>query len=163
MMGRELERQMSVQDTISAERKEILFKRFRIPPYCRHDDRRAFGLKSLTLRVALHPSDIDQHFDVRVMIAIDAGDNSRDKPPPVHEIGCQDNDENWRSGFQRRHANISFQSVAVTPQQIEEWNLPSRPTKRTDSRAKRFGYSESVELDAIEPHQLRALVEGAIT
>jgi len=36
----------------------------------------------------------------------------------------------------------------VTPEQITEWNLPSRPTKATDTRAKGFK-GDSVELDAI--------------
>jgi hypothetical protein len=56
---------------------------------------------------------------------------------------------------------IHFERLAVLPDQIEEWELPSRPTKMTDSRAKGFG-DISVELDAIEPDVLRALVEEAI-
>jgi hypothetical protein len=59
-------------------------------------------------------------------------------------------------------AEIQFQRVAVTTEQITEWNLPARPTKQTDTRAKRFGSQESVELDAIEPKHLRQLVEDAI-
>ena len=43
-----------------------------------------------------------------------------------------------------------------------EWNLPTRPTKRSDSRARSFGSSVSVELDAIDPRRLRSLVERAI-
>jgi hypothetical protein len=58
-------------------------------------------------------------------------------------------------------AEIHFERIAVTPEQIREWNLPTRPTKTTDTRAKGFG-NISVELDAIEPHQLRRLVENAI-
>lgn len=58
-------------------------------------------------------------------------------------------------------ADITFERVAVTLEQITAWDLPSRPTKATDSRAKNFG-TISVELDAIEPGQLRDLVEGAI-
>jgi len=58
-------------------------------------------------------------------------------------------------------AEIYFERVAVTREQITAWNLPTRPTKKTDSRAKNFG-DVSVELDAIEPDQLRDLVEQAI-
>jgi hypothetical protein len=58
-------------------------------------------------------------------------------------------------------ADITFERIAVNPDQIAAWNLPSRPTKQTDSRAKNFG-AESVELDAIEPNQLRDIVTGAI-
>jgi hypothetical protein len=59
-------------------------------------------------------------------------------------------------------AEIIFERIAVTPEQIEDWDLPSRPTKASDSRAKSFGSNLSVELDAIEPNQLRALVGEAI-
>jgi len=57
--------------------------------------------------------------------------------------------------------DITFTRLAVLPEQIEEWALPTRPTKRTDTRAKSFG-QHSVELDAIPPDRLRLLVEGAI-
>jgi hypothetical protein len=59
-------------------------------------------------------------------------------------------------------ANIVFERVAVTEQQIADWDLPTRPTKASDTRAKRFGSNLSVELDAIEPNQLRALVQETI-
>lgn len=58
-------------------------------------------------------------------------------------------------------AEIHFQRIAVTMEQIDAWRLPSRPTKTTDSRAKGFG-DISVELDAIEPQRLRDLVESFI-
>ena len=47
-------------------------------------------------------------------------------------------------------AEIHFERVAVTPDQILAWDLPTRPTKATDSRAKRWTGGDSVELDAIE-------------
>jgi hypothetical protein len=59
-------------------------------------------------------------------------------------------------------AEIHFKRLAVNPDQIKRWNLPSRPTKQSDSRAKKFGRRRSVELDAIHPDQLRDLVERAI-
>ena len=59
-------------------------------------------------------------------------------------------------------ADIRFERLAVKPEQIETWNLPSRPTKTTDSRAKKFGTQDSVELDAIPPAVLRKLVEDTI-
>jgi hypothetical protein len=59
-------------------------------------------------------------------------------------------------------AEIYFERIAVTPEQIAEWDLPMRPTKASDTRAKAFGSSLSVELDAIEPNQLRQLVQEAI-
>jgi hypothetical protein len=58
-------------------------------------------------------------------------------------------------------AKIYFYRLAVTEAQISAWNLPTRPTKATDTRSKNFG-SISVELDAIEPNLLRTLVTAAI-
>ena len=58
-------------------------------------------------------------------------------------------------------AEIHFQRVAVTPQQITELNLPTRPTKRSDSRSCRFE-GGSVEVDAIPPKTLRDLARRCI-
>jgi hypothetical protein len=58
-------------------------------------------------------------------------------------------------------ADIYFERIAVTPDQIMAWSLPTRPTKASDSRAKSFG-ALSVELDAVAPDQLRDLVREAI-
>jgi hypothetical protein len=59
-------------------------------------------------------------------------------------------------------AAVTFERVAVTPQQIEELALPTRPTKKTDSRSKGFE-GDSVEVDAIKPATLRRMVEECIT
>ena len=56
---------------------------------------------------------------------------------------------------------IIFSHVAVTTAQVRRWQLPSRPTKKSDSRAKDFE-GESVELDAILPSDLRQLVTDCI-
>jgi hypothetical protein len=58
-------------------------------------------------------------------------------------------------------AEIHFERVAVRPEQIEAWSLPTRPTKKTDSRSKDFE-GESVEVDAIPPQQLRQLTRECI-
>jgi hypothetical protein len=58
-------------------------------------------------------------------------------------------------------AEIHFERVAVTSDQIREWNLPTRPTKQSDSRSKGFD-GESVELDAIPAGKLRDLVRDCI-
>jgi hypothetical protein len=58
-------------------------------------------------------------------------------------------------------AEITFEHIAVTPAQIDELTLPTRPTKRSDSRAKSFD-GESVEVDAIPAPTLRHLVEDRI-
>ena len=59
-------------------------------------------------------------------------------------------------------ASIVMNHVAVTEAQVSEWGLPSRPTKRTDSRAKNWE-GDSVELDAIHPEELRSLVTDCIS
>jgi hypothetical protein len=58
-------------------------------------------------------------------------------------------------------AEIYFKRIAVTEGQIWFWNLPTRPTKNTDTRAKNF-VDLSVELDTIEPRELRHIVQSAI-
>jgi hypothetical protein len=59
------------------------------------------------------------------------------------------------------HAEIHFERIGVTPYQISEWRLPTRPTKQSDTRSKGFG-DISVELDAIAPDTLRGLVKLCI-
>ena len=56
---------------------------------------------------------------------------------------------------------LHFERLAVTEQQIAEWRLPTRPTKRTDTRAAQFR-GRSVEVDAIPAEQLRGIVRHAI-
>lgn len=56
---------------------------------------------------------------------------------------------------------LKFTRIAVTPKQIERYSLPTRPTKRTDTRAASFD-GESVEVDAIPPNELRAIVRRSI-
>ena len=60
---------------------------------------------------------------------------------------------------------VNVQRLAVKREQIDEWGLPARPTKTSDSRARRFVSEHgtgSVELDAIPPATLRALVRDGI-
>jgi hypothetical protein len=57
--------------------------------------------------------------------------------------------------------DLHFERVAVNRDQVEEMGLPTRPTKKTDSRSKNFD-GESVEVDAIEPDELRRLCEECI-
>lgn len=57
--------------------------------------------------------------------------------------------------------NVDFRRVAVTPDQIERHQLPTRPTKRTSSHARGFE-GESVEIDAMEPATIKQLVHESI-
>jgi hypothetical protein len=58
-------------------------------------------------------------------------------------------------------AEIHVERAAVTPEQIEEWNLPQRPTKETDTRSRGF-VGGSVDVDAISPSSLTDLTTGLI-
>jgi hypothetical protein len=57
---------------------------------------------------------------------------------------------------------IVFEQIAVTERQIADWQLPTRPAKKSDPQASTFG-DIAVELDAIDPVRLVGLVEDAIT
>lgn len=62
-------------------------------------------------------------------------------------------------------ANINYKYIGVTPEQIDNWKLPSHFVNKKDSRAKRFQDefgSEVVELDSLSPDQLRGVVREAI-
>lgn len=53
-----------------------------------------------------------------------------------------------------------FEKLAVNPDQIQEFNLPTRPTKKSN-HSKGFE-GESVEIDALDPKFLQKLVRDAI-
>jgi hypothetical protein len=91
------------------------------------------------------------------------------KPAVVYQLGDHDPSgvAAW-THIQRRlqdfasDVEITFERLAVIPEQIETYSLPTRPTKIIDSRAKNFD-GESVEVDAIPTSILRSIVEDAIT
>lgn len=58
-------------------------------------------------------------------------------------------------------ADIRFEQLAVTLDQVREMELEGRPTKQTDSRAANFE-GDSYEVESIPPDELRRLVEKAI-
>jgi hypothetical protein len=87
----------------------------------------------------------------------------------VYQLGDHDPSgvDAWRS-FEEKvrgfvpDADAVFERLAVTPEQIHTLNLPTRPTKSTDTRSRGFT-GESVEVDAIPAPVLRQIVEDAIT
>ena len=93
----------------------------------------------------------------------------REKPTYIYYLGDHDPSGIWiprkiEQGL-REHvpeAEIHFIKLAVTSEQIKALGLPSRPTKRTDSRAKGFE-GDSVELDSIPASTLKELVRTVIT
>jgi hypothetical protein len=80
-----------------------------------------------------------------------------DYDPSGKDIPANTQQKLWDFG-----ARFQFEQVAVLPWQIEQWDLPTRPTKQSDSRAKSWD-GDSVELDAIPVARLRLLVEEVIT
>jgi hypothetical protein len=60
------------------------------------------------------------------------------------------------------HCTIDFKRIAVLPEHIEQFNLPTRPTKQTDTRARNWDGDGCVELDAMSPSDMRDLVIEAI-
>lgn len=101
---------------------------------------------------------------------------SRGKPTFVYQLGDHDPSglDAWRSfkdgvleflpdrlGGLARTEMFVPERLAVTPAQIEDLQLQTRPTKRSDSRARDF-VGESVEVDAIPAATLRQIVRDAI-
>jgi hypothetical protein len=68
--------------------------------------------------------------------------------------------------IRRSHpTEVRVERLAVNRRQIDDYRLPTRPTKTTDSRARKFVREHgtgSVELDAIPPAVLRGLVRENI-
>ncbi len=94
--------------------------------------------------------------------------NSYGKTTFVYQLGDHDPSgvDAWRSFGERVRAfaagaAVQFERIAVTPEQIVRWDLLTRPTKASDSRAAKFA-GESVEVDAIPASTLRATVRAAI-
>ncbi|MGI8578522.1 MAG: hypothetical protein ACR2KG_11575 [Nocardioidaceae bacterium] len=92
-----------------------------------------------------------------------------DKPTFVYQLGDHDPSgvAAWEHVQRRLHVfapdiEITFERIAVTPAQMEELALPTRPTKTTDSRSKGFA-GESVEVDAVPTSTLRQIVNDAIS
>ena len=100
----------------------------------------------------------------------EAGEHIRGVDKPAHLYLLTDHDPSGRASARDVARKLrdflpgfpcTVERVAVTEEQIARWNLPTRPTKTTDSRSKGFA-GESVELDAIPPATLRALVRACI-
>jgi len=67
--------------------------------------------------------------------------------------------------FERLGYEATLDKVALTPEQIQKYQLISAPCKKTDSMAKGWiaGHGDNVyELDALEPNVLREIVDNSI-
>ena len=69
--------------------------------------------------------------------------------------------EQWCPPNDAREYPFVFSRLAVTREQIQQWALPSRPTKPS-THASDWEGGDSVELDAVPPDTLRALVRSII-
>jgi hypothetical protein len=99
------------------------------------------------------------------------------KPTVIYQLGDHDPSgvDAWRATQERLQefcrmqfdddpdgAHLEFERLAVTPEQIADMQLPTRPTKSSDTRAKGFD-GNSIEVDAIPSPTLRSIVADAIT
>jgi hypothetical protein len=91
-----------------------------------------------------------------------------DKPAVIYQLG--DHDPSGLAAWEHTRAKLEefapeidmeFHRLAVTLDQIEEYELPTRPTKKSDTRAAKF-VGESVEVDAMPSTALRTIVRDAI-
>ena len=57
---------------------------------------------------------------------------------------------------------VKWVHCGLNEEHIARWHLPTRPTKKSDSRAAKFGDERSVELDAVSPDKLKIWVENEI-
>ena len=124
--------------------------------------------------------DVTNEFDVPLMVSRgyssitflkDSAEiiDDRGKPAFIYHFGDWDpSGQDAADNIERRlrefapDAEIYFRKIAVTPAQIAQWDLPTRPTKASDSRAAAWAGGDSVELDAIDPNTLRNLVRACI-
>lgn len=60
--------------------------------------------------------------------------------------------------------NLTIKRIALTEEQVEQYNLPHDKTKikKEDARSKKYKYNIAVELDALQPDLLEELVEESI-
>lgn len=87
-----------------------------------------------------------------------------DKPTYIYQLGDHDKAgvDAWNKTQERLRdlvpadIDLHFERIAVTPSQIQQWTLQTRPDK-TGS-----GFGECVEVDAIDSNTLRGLVSEAI-
>ena len=90
-----------------------------------------------------------------------------DKPAYVYHFGDYDPSgvdaaNKIELGLLKHGADVYFERVAITEEQIETLKLPTCETKKSDPRSSRWGNKPSVELDAMPAPDLRKLVRQCI-
>lgn len=74
----------------------------------------------------------------------------------------QDIPRSLEENIQKMGSNVQVEHVMLHVEQIEELGLPGVPPKGTDSRTANWEGAEAVELDAVNPTELRQRVADAI-
>jgi hypothetical protein len=95
---------------------------------------------------------------------------ARGKPTIVYYFGDHDASgrcmsDKLEAQLSEHGAKIELYRVALNPDQIARYSLPTRPGKKTDSRHARFAAvygDDCVELDALPPDVLSAMVRRCI-
>lgn len=59
--------------------------------------------------------------------------------------------------------DLEVRRICLNEEQVLEWGLPPAPTKDTDSRSAHWTGIGQVELDAVKPEKLMAMLEDAIS
>jgi hypothetical protein len=57
----------------------------------------------------------------------------------------------------------SVERITLTQEQVDKWNLPYAPVKKSDTRSANWQAKGSVEMDAIDPAVLKKLIRDNIT
>lgn len=75
---------------------------------------------------------------------------------------CMEDDALFRWEVAAQTDWLVFERLALTAEQVEQYELPARPPKASDSRTANFTGKGSVEVEALPVDVLNALVEDAI-
>ena len=93
------------------------------------------------------------------------------KPTHVYYFGDHDPSGWWIANKLEQRirdfgADVRVRHMAVHPFQVEDWGLPTRQAKKSDSRLRgflqRFGSDSCTELDAVPPNVLQGYVRHCI-
>jgi hypothetical protein len=70
--------------------------------------------------------------------------------------------DSLEASYEMFGAGVQFRRVGINKEHIDSMNLSTRPTKKTDTRAKNFNDDRSVELDAVSPNDFKQWVETEV-
>ena len=104
------------------------------------------------------PSGVDIYRDVEETLRLYAF--ARQFGAPVTTCRRLVSDRDYRLGSTTDW--LSFERLALTPDQIEDYDLPARPPKGSDVRTAAFTGKGAVEVEALPVEELLAIVEEAI-